>query len=56
MAGAAALPVLVWLLGGAMWPVGAAALAGVFIIWRHKGNLARLRAGTENRFQWGGKS
>ena len=56
MAGAAALPVLVWLLGGAMWPVGAAAVAGVFIIWRHKGNLARLRAGTENRFQWGGKS
>jgi acyl phosphate:glycerol-3-phosphate acyltransferase len=56
MVGAVALAVLVWLLQGTGWPAVAAALAGVFIIWRHKGNLARLRAGTENRFHWGGKS
>ncbi len=27
-----------------------AILAGAFIIWRHKGNIERLRAGTENVF------
>jgi glycerol-3-phosphate acyltransferase PlsY len=27
-----------------------AILLGVLIIYRHRGNIARLRAGTENRF------
>jgi glycerol-3-phosphate acyltransferase PlsY len=31
------------------WIVGAALVGGGFIIWRHRGNLARLRAGTENK-------
>ena len=32
----------------------AAFLAGAFIVYRHKSNWARLRAGTENLFSWGG--
>ena len=32
------------------WPVRIFALAGgLFVIWRHRSNIARLRAGTENR-------
>jgi glycerol-3-phosphate acyltransferase PlsY len=33
----------------------AAVLSGAFIIWRHRSNLERLRAGTENVFRFGGK-
>jgi glycerol-3-phosphate acyltransferase PlsY len=33
----------------------ASAIGGAFIIWRHQSNLARLRAGTENVFQFGGR-
>jgi glycerol-3-phosphate acyltransferase PlsY len=32
-----------------------AVLTGAFIIWRHKANIARLRAGTENVFSFKGK-
>jgi glycerol-3-phosphate acyltransferase PlsY len=54
--GAALFPVLVWLVGNPALPLlGAAIFAGIFIVWRHSGNLARLRAGTENRFSFGGK-
>jgi glycerol-3-phosphate acyltransferase PlsY len=35
--------------------VGAAAVAGAFIVWRHRENIARLRAGTENVLSLGGK-
>lgn len=53
---AAALPLAVWLIDRPHWAVtAAAAVAGAFIIWRHKGNIARLRAGTENVFSFGGR-
>lgn len=29
----------------------AAAVVGVFVIWKHRGNIQRLRAGTENRIR-----
>jgi glycerol-3-phosphate acyltransferase PlsY len=31
-------------------------LATVFIIWRHRPNIDRLRTGTESRFSFRGKS
>lgn len=30
----------------------ASLIAGAFIVYRHKANIERLRAGTENRFRW----
>jgi acyl phosphate:glycerol-3-phosphate acyltransferase len=30
----------------------ASLIAGAFIVYRHKSNIERLRAGTENRFSW----
>jgi glycerol-3-phosphate acyltransferase PlsY len=33
----------------------AAFVAGAFIVYRHKSNWSRLRAGTENVFSWGRK-
>ncbi|MGO9095209.1 MAG: glycerol-3-phosphate 1-O-acyltransferase PlsY [Bryobacteraceae bacterium] len=54
---AAALPVAAWLVSRAAPPVlAAAAIAGAFIIWRHKENIARLRAGAENTLAFGGRS
>jgi glycerol-3-phosphate acyltransferase PlsY len=32
-----------------------AAIAGGFIVWRHKNNLERVRAGNENVFSLGGR-
>jgi len=53
---AATLPLAVALIARPAWPVSAAALvAGIFIIWRHRENIARLRAGTENVFSFGGR-
>ncbi len=59
IAAAAALPVLfaviTWRWGGAgalgsNWPVlGFAVLAAGLVIYRHRGNISRLRAGTESR-------
>lgn len=47
--GAALFPLAVWMIDHPGTPLVAAALVGgVFIIWRHKANIARLRAGTEN--------
>lgn len=44
------LPLAVWLISHPPAPVTvAAAAAGAFIIWRHKSNLERLRAGQEHR-------
>jgi acyl phosphate:glycerol-3-phosphate acyltransferase len=52
--GAATLPLAVWLILQPSWPVwGAAILAGAFIIYKHKTNVERLRAGTEHVFRFG---
>jgi len=49
-------PFAVWLILHPDWPVVAAAVvAGGFIVYRHKENIARLRAGTENVFRFGGR-
>jgi glycerol-3-phosphate acyltransferase PlsY len=46
-------PLGVWLILHPPAPVLTAALtAGAFIVYRHKSNIERLRAGTENRFSW----
>jgi len=53
--GAALFPFAVWLLyhpGPAV--MSAVAFCGAFIIWRHRSNIQRLRAGTENVFRFGG--
>lgn len=41
-----------WPVVGAQWPLLAfAVLMAAMIIYKHRGNLARLRAGTEHRFE-----
>jgi glycerol-3-phosphate acyltransferase PlsY len=53
---AGSLPLAVWLISHPASPILAASLlAGAFIIWRHKSNLQRLRAGTEHVFSFGGR-
>jgi glycerol-3-phosphate acyltransferase PlsY len=53
---AATFPFGVWMILHPPVQVTAAAfIAGAFIIYRHKSNWARLRAGTENVFSWGRK-
>jgi len=53
--GAALFPLAVWLLYHPEWPVmSASVLCGAFIVWRHRSNIERLRAGTENVFSLGG--
>jgi len=47
--GAAALPCAVLLLGPGGRAAGAAAAIALVIAWRHRGNFARMRAGTEPR-------
>jgi acyl phosphate:glycerol-3-phosphate acyltransferase len=55
ISGAAALPFAAWLVSGAAPSViAAAAVGGAFIIWRHRENIERLRAGRENRLSFGG--
>ncbi|MBL8173693.1 MAG: glycerol-3-phosphate 1-O-acyltransferase PlsY [Bryobacterales bacterium] len=50
--GAALFPFAVYLIQHPPAPVLLASLAGgAFIIWRHKANIARLRAGNENVFR-----
>jgi acyl phosphate:glycerol-3-phosphate acyltransferase len=50
------LPLAVWLISHPPLPVVAAALvAGAFIIWRHKLNLERIRAGQEHVLSFRGK-
>jgi acyl phosphate:glycerol-3-phosphate acyltransferase len=52
MAAACSLPVIAAVLGEP-WPVIAfAGGAAVAVVILHRGNIARLRAGTENRFSW----
>ena len=51
---AAAFPFGVWIILHPPVQVTAAAfIAGAFIVYRHKSNWERLRAGVENRFSWG---
>ncbi len=53
---AGSFPFAVWLiLHPPVELTSAAAIAGAFIIYRHKSNIARLRAGTENVLHLGGK-
>ncbi|QOY88090.1 glycerol-3-phosphate 1-O-acyltransferase PlsY [Paludibaculum fermentans] len=54
--GAALFPLGVWLIYHPEWPVMlAVTFCGAFVVWRHKSNIQRLRAGTENVFRFGGK-
>jgi glycerol-3-phosphate acyltransferase PlsY len=54
--GAATFPLAVWLIEHPEWPVLAATAAGgAFIIWRHRDNIKRMRAGKENVFTLGGR-
>ena len=51
--GAATFPLAVWLVGHSPAPpVVAAAVAGAFVIYRHSGNIQRLRQGTESVFKF----
>lgn len=47
MAGAVALPVAVWLMGGKPLWIAVAAFLGVLAIYRHRSNIQRLLKGTE---------
>jgi glycerol-3-phosphate acyltransferase PlsY len=50
---AGTFPLGVWLILHPPAPVLLASfIAGAFIVYRHKPNIERLRAGTENRFSW----
>jgi acyl phosphate:glycerol-3-phosphate acyltransferase len=46
---AAILPVGVWLTGGSPRMIGLTTFVGVLAIYKHKANIQRLLAGTENR-------
>jgi len=49
--GAAVFPVSAWILGtGNRWVVPVGAVLAAFIVFNHRSNVARLLAGTENRF------
>jgi glycerol-3-phosphate acyltransferase PlsY len=49
-------PVAVWLIEHPpSYVVAAAAIAGGFIVWRHRHNLERIRAGNEHVFSFGGR-
>jgi glycerol-3-phosphate acyltransferase PlsY len=53
ISGAALFPLGVWLIDHPPLPVFLAALAaGAFIVYRHRSNIQRLRAGKENVFAW----
>ena len=50
---AGTFPLGVWMIDHPAAPVFVASLmAGAFIVYRHKANIERLRAGTENHFSW----
>jgi len=52
--GAATIPLAVWLIQQAPLPViVASAIGGVFVIYKHSGNVQRIRAGSEHVFTLG---
>ena len=54
--GAATFPLAVWLiLQPSLYIVAASVIGGAFIIYKHRSNLVRLRAGTESVFRLGGR-
>lgn len=56
IAAATTFPLAVWLLLQGSWPVLIASIiAGIFIIYKHRSNIERLRAGSEHVFTLGGK-
>jgi len=56
IAAAATFPLAVWLILQSSWPVLIASIiAGLFIIYKHRSNIERLRTGSEHLFTMGGK-
>lgn len=54
--GAATFPLAVWLIvHPPIYVVIASVLGGALIIWRHRANIERLRAGNEHVFSFGGR-
>ncbi len=54
--GAALFPFGVWLIYHPGWPLMVAVtFCSAFIVWRHRSNIERLRAGTENMLNLGGR-
>jgi len=53
--GAATFPLAVWLMQKDFTMLAAALIAGAFIIYKHRSNLVRLRAGNEHLFTFGAK-
>lgn len=51
IAAAVALPLGVALLGGGRYLLAFSVIVAALVIWRHRSNIQRLRAGTENRFE-----
>jgi glycerol-3-phosphate acyltransferase PlsY len=49
---AGSAPVALWLLGYPMPLIGVALIMALMIIWRHRANIQRLRAGAEPRFSF----
>lgn len=53
---AALFPLAVWLIEHPpVYVVLAAAIAGIFIVWRHRSNLERIRDGNEHVLSFGGR-
>jgi glycerol-3-phosphate acyltransferase PlsY len=53
---AATFPLAVWLIEHPPWPVTVAAIiAGAFIVYRHRANIDRIRAGNEHVLSFGRK-
>jgi glycerol-3-phosphate acyltransferase PlsY len=53
---AGTFPLAVWMIEHPHPSIlGSSVIAGVFIVWRHKSNLERLRAGNENVFSFGAR-
>jgi glycerol-3-phosphate acyltransferase PlsY len=53
---AGTFPLAVWMISHPPTPILLAALiSGALIVWRHRENIQRLRAGTEHVFSFGGK-
>jgi glycerol-3-phosphate acyltransferase PlsY len=53
---AGTFPIAVWMIEHPHPSIlGSAVIAGLFIVWRHKSNIERLRAGKENVFSLGAR-